>query len=66
MNDKVRFLKKTFGGSNLGPVSLNQAQNDVFCHFLEAGSQVFLENAYDHSLHMTMSNMKNLEGPNLD
>ena len=65
MNDKVKFLKKTFGGPSLDPMSLNQAQNDVFCHFLESGSQLFLENAYDDSLHMTMSNMKNLEGPNL-
>ena len=29
MTDKARFLKKNIGGPNLGPMDLNQAQNDV-------------------------------------
>ena len=35
---------------NLGQISLNEAQNEVFCHFLEFGSYVFCEIQYDDSL----------------
>ena len=35
MTDKGRFLKKKFGGPNLGPMDLNQAQNDVICLSLD-------------------------------
>ena len=60
MTDKARFLKKKIGGPNLGPTSLNQAQNDVFPHFLEFGSYVFLENAENDSLreYLTSSRCK--------
>ena len=50
MTGEARFLKNNFGGSNLGPMGLNHAQNEVFCHFLEFESYVFLEIAYDDSL----------------
>ena len=30
------------------PIYINQAQNEVFCHFLEFGSYVYLEIAYNH------------------
>ena len=45
---KVRFKKK--GSLNFGPTGLNQAQNEVFCHFTEFGSYVFLEIVYNDSL----------------
>ena len=34
---------------NLGSMGLNQAQNEVFHHFLEFGSYCFLEIAYNDS-----------------
>ena len=48
-----RILKKKarkIGISTLGPTDLNQVQNEVFCHFLEFGSLVFLEITYNDSL----------------
>ena len=42
MTDEA-VLKKKIG-------SPNQVQNEVFCHFLEFGSYVFLEIAYNDSL----------------
>ena len=50
MTDKARFLKKIFGGQNLGSMGLIQSQNEVFRHFLEFGSYVFLEIVYNDSL----------------
>ena len=45
------FLKeKKISGPNLGAMGLNQAQNEVFYHFLEFGSYVFLEIAYNETL----------------
>ena len=42
-----KILKK----KNFGPrFGLNQAQNEVFCHFLEFGLYVFFEIDYDDSL----------------
>ena len=59
MTDEARFLKKKkkIGGANLGPMGLNQAQNEIFCYFLESGSLVFLEIACSDSLqqHRTSS-----------
>ena len=49
MTDVARFKKKK-SGLNLGPMGLNQAQDKVFCHFLDFGSLVFLEIAYSDSL----------------
>ena len=43
MTDKARFFNKKNGGSNLGLMGLNQAQNKVFRHLLEFGSYAFLE-----------------------
>ena len=47
---EARFLKNKFGRPNLDPTVLNQAQNEVFYHFLEFGSKVFLEIEYNDSL----------------
>ena len=60
MTDQARFLKKkkkkkTNCGLNLGPAGLNQAQNEVFCYFLEFGSQVFLEIEYDDTLQQCLT-----------
>ena len=55
MTDAARFLKKYFCSSNLGPTSLNQAQNEVVCHFLEFGSLDFLEIAYSDSLQQCLT-----------
>ena len=43
------FFKK-IGGPNLGPTGLNLAQNEVFRHFIEFRSYVFLEIEYNYSL----------------
>ena len=40
---EARFLKHYFGSANLGSMGLNQAQNGLFCYFLEFGSYFFLE-----------------------
>ena len=39
----ARSLKKKFGGPNLGPMDLNQADNKFFCNFLKFKLYVFLE-----------------------
>ena len=41
VTDEARIFKKAFGEVNLGPASLNQVQNEVFCHFIEFGSYMF-------------------------
>ena len=53
---------KKDGSPNFGPTDLNQVQNKVFHHFLGFRSQVFLEIAYDDSLHLleVKSTKKNL------
>ena len=58
--DKVRFFKKKkkIGSPNLGPVSLNQAQKEVFCHFIEFGSYVFLAIAYNDSLRQCLTSSR--------
>ena len=75
MPDQARFLKKKkkIGGPNLDSTVLNQAQNEIFCHFIEFGSHVLFEIAYNDSLHLTISKYlrssrcktleKNLGGP---
>ena len=47
---KARVLKKT-----LGATGRNQAQNEVFCHFIEFGSNVFLEIAFNGGLHQCLT-----------
>ena len=42
VTNEARFLKK-IGGQSSGPISLNQAQNEIFRHFLGFGSYVFLK-----------------------
>ena len=37
-------------GDRMSPTSLNQAQNDIFRHFIEFGWYVFVEIEYDDSL----------------
>ena len=67
---EARLLEKEFGSSNLGPTGLNQAQNEVFPHFLEFGSYVFLEIEHDDSLRQYLTSIrskihdKNFGGPN--
>ena len=68
--DKVRFLKKNIGGLSLGPMGLNQAQIEIFPHFLEFGSLVFLEIVYNDSLQQFLTSSRgksheNIWGPNL-
>ena len=58
MPDQARFLKKKgkkIGSPNLDSTGLNQVQNEFFCHFIEFGSHVFFEIAYNDSLHLTIS-----------
>ena len=71
MTVEARFLKVNFGGPNSSAMGLNQAQNKVFRHFLEFGSYVFLEIAYNDSLRQCLTSSrgktheKHFEGPNL-
>ena len=37
---------------------LNQAQNDVFCHFIEFGSYAFLEIVYSDNLRQCLTSSK--------
>ena len=55
--DQARFLKKKkkFCIPNLDRTGQNQAQNEVFHHFLEFGSLVFLEIAYSGSLQQCLT-----------
>ena len=50
VTEEGRFLNEKFGDPNLGPSGLNYAQSEVFRHFIEFGSFVFLEIAYSDSL----------------
>ena len=71
MTDKARVLKRKIGDSNLGPMVLNQAQNEDFWYFLEFGLYLFLEIAYNDSLRQCLKSSRdktheeNLGGPNL-
>ena len=58
VSDAARFLKKNFGGPYLGPMGLNQAQNDVFHSFLEFGSYFFLEIAYNNRLQQCLTSSR--------
>ena len=58
MTDKARFFKKKNGGSNLGLMGLNQAQNKVFRHLLEFGSYAFLEIAQNDSFRQCLSSSR--------
>ena len=46
---KARLLKKNGGPTKFGSNRHKSGQNAVFCHFLEFGSYVFFEIAYDDS-----------------
>ena len=58
MTDKARFFNKKNGGSNLGLMGLNQAQNKVFRHLLEFGSYAFLEIAQNDSFRQCLSSSR--------
>ena len=58
MIDQARFLKTKIKGPNLGPTGVNQFHNEVFHHFLESGSLVFLEIAYNNSLQQFLTSKK--------
>ena len=54
----------------MGPIGLNLAQDEFFCHFLEFGSLVFLELTYNDSLEQCQTSNRgkthkknNLGGP---
>ena len=47
---RSQIFEKKYRRPNLGPTGLNQAQNEVLHNFLEFGSLVFLEIAYNDSL----------------
>ena len=58
---------KEFGGPNLVPTGQNQAQNEIFTHFLKFGLCAFLEIEYDDSFrqYLTSSRGKTHEKKNL-
>ena len=69
----VLLLKheKSFGGTNVGQTSQNQTWNQVFQHFLNFGSLVFLEMTYSDSLQQCLissrgkTEKKIIQGPKL-
>ena len=72
VSNKARLLKKKWW-SEFGPKGpKNQAQNDVFQHFLEFGSLVFLEIEYNDSLQQCLicsrgkTHRKKFLGPKLE
>ena len=52
----TRFLKKGFGGLNLGQIWANLVL--VFCYFLKFGSSVFLEIACSDSLQQCVTSSR--------
>ena len=60
VTDEARVLKKKkkICCLNLGPISLNHAQNEVFCHFLEFGSLVFLEIGYHDNFQQCLTSSR--------
>ena len=62
MTDEDKF-KKRIGSQNLGPTGLNQAQNEVFRHYSEFKSYIFLEIAYNDSLRQCLTPNKKNFGP---
>ena len=56
VTDEARFLGKKME-KNLGPMSLNQAENKVFRHFIEYG-YVFLEIRYNDRLWQCLTSSK--------
>ena len=42
----------------MGPTVLNQAQDEVFCDFLEFASLDFCETAYNDSLHQCLTSSR--------
>ena len=58
MTDEAKFLKKKIGGPNLGSMGLNQAQNEVFRHFMEFESHDFLEIGFSDSLRQFLTSRR--------
>ena len=59
VKDGTRLLKKKkIGGLNLGSSGLHWAQNEVFGNFLDCGSLVFLESAYNDSLQQCLTSSR--------
>ena len=54
---RQRFEKR-FDGANFGPMGLNQAQNEFFCHFLKFRSCIFLKIEYDNSLRQFLTSSR--------
>ena len=58
VTDEAQFLKKEVGSLNMDSMDLNQAQNEVFHHFLGFGSYVFLEIAYNNSVRQCLTSSR--------
>ena len=54
---KPDFWKKICS-PNLFPTGVNQAQNEVFCYFLEFGSSVLFDIAYSDRLHQCLTSSR--------
>ena len=71
VTDESRFFEEKFGVPNLGTAGLSQAQNAVFCHFVEFGSYIFLEVTWNDSLRQFLTSSsgktheKKFRDPNL-
>ena len=55
----TRLKKKKIDSLNLGPMDLNQDQNEIFSHFIEFGWYVFLEIASNDSLWQYLTSSRN-------
>ena len=55
MTDEAKVFEKKLCNPNLGPTGLNQVQNEVFRHFPEFESLVFLEIAYSDTLQQCLT-----------
>ena len=55
---RSQIFEKKFPGTIFEPASLNQAQNEVFRHFLEFGSLFFFEIAFNDSLQQCLTSIR--------
>ena len=68
---RSQIFERKKNGENLSTTSLNQAQNEAFCLFLEFGLYFFFEIAYNNSLReclkpsSTKTHGKDFGGPRL-
>ena len=55
---RSQIFEKKIDSLNLGSTGLNQVQIEVFCHFLEFGSLIFLEIACNDSLQQCLTSSR--------